>query len=172
MIAALSRGASPLLAVVLLLEIARGLAQAAVLLCTRPRASSAARLPARASWGRRVRTPELARAAAVAVSTVRFYEREGLLPAPARQRDGYRAYTAEDVRTVRFLRRGQGLDLGFTLAELAAFTRLSGAARSSGVLAADVAEHAHRKVDEIAQLLAAQCLDTSAPCPVVEALAG
>ena len=129
-------------------------------------------------------TSELARAAGVAVSTVRFYERQGLLPAPARQGNGYRVYGAEDVRTVRFLRRGQ--DLGFTLAELSAFTRLSGAGRTSGVLAADVAEHAHRKVaqideriadlvrtrDAIAQLLAAQCLDTNAPCPIVEALAG
>jgi MerR family mercuric resistance operon transcriptional regulator len=131
-----------------------------------------------------MRTSELARAADVAVSTVRFYEREGLLPAPTRQRNGYRFYTAQDVRTVRFLRRGQ--DLGFTLAELSAFTQLSGAARTSGVLAADVVEHAHRKMaqiddriadlsrtrDAIAQLLAAQCLDASTPCPIIEALAG
>ena len=131
-----------------------------------------------------MRTSELARLAGVAVSTVRFYERDGLLPAPARDRNGYRAFTADDVRTVRFLRRGQ--DLGFTLAELAAFTRLSGAARASGVLAADVAEHARRKIAEIddriddltrtraaiSQLLAAQCLDADAPCPIVDALAG
>ncbi|GAB7193414.1 Hg(II)-responsive transcriptional regulator MerR [Kineococcus sp. NUM-3379] len=131
-----------------------------------------------------MRTSDLARLAGVAVSTVRFYERNGLLPAPARDRNGYRAYTADDARTVRFLRRGQ--DLGFALAELAAFTRLSGEARASGVLAADVAELARRKIteidgriddltrtrDAITQLLAAQCLDADAPCPIIEALAG
>ncbi|WP_432524410.1 hypothetical protein [Kineococcus sp. SYSU DK006] len=45
MIAALSRGASPVLAIVLVLEIAWGFVQAGVLLSTRPRASSAPRLP-------------------------------------------------------------------------------------------------------------------------------
>jgi len=32
----------------------------------------------------------LSRAAAVSVETIRFYEREGLLPEPARARNGYR----------------------------------------------------------------------------------
>lgn len=59
----------------------------------------------------------LARAAAVKTSTVRYYERAGLL-APARARNGYRVYAAEDVRRLRFIRRSQ--ELGFTLDEVRA----------------------------------------------------
>lgn len=131
-----------------------------------------------------MRTAELARAAGVAVSTLRFYERRQLLPAPHRDRNGYRSWTADDVRTVRFLRRGQ--ELGFTLAELSTFSAVSAQTRATGAVAADVAERARAKLAEIdariadlartreaiAALLAAQCLAPDAPCPVVAALAG
>ncbi len=45
---------------------------------------------------------------------VRFYERQGVLPIPARRGDGnYRLYTSADVERVRFLRRAR--ELGFAL---------------------------------------------------------
>lgn len=58
---------------------------------------------------------ELADAAGVGVETIRFYEREGLLPEPPRSDAGYRLYEPQAVRRVRFIRRAK--DLGFTLAE-------------------------------------------------------
>ena len=66
----------------------------------------------------------LARQAGVNIDTVRYYERSGLLPAPARRPSGYRAYPANAVRRLRFIRRTR--ELGFTLEEIAALLALSG----------------------------------------------
>jgi MerR family copper efflux transcriptional regulator len=60
---------------------------------------------------------QVATAAAVNVQTLRYYERVGLLPRPARRASGYRTYPADTVRRVRFIKRAQ--DLGFTLGEIA-----------------------------------------------------
>ena len=63
-----------------------------------------------------VRTSEVAARARVNAQTLRYYERRGLLPEPARSRSGYRAYTPEAVRVVRFVKRAQ--QLGFTLNDI------------------------------------------------------
>lgn len=59
---------------------------------------------------------ELAGAAGVAVDTVRFYERRGLLPAPPRTASGYRQYDDDALGRLRFILRAKAL--GFTLAEI------------------------------------------------------
>lgn len=59
---------------------------------------------------------ELARAAGVNIQTIRFYEREGLLPEPARTASGYRSYQQRDLERVMFIRRNH--EIGFTLAEI------------------------------------------------------
>jgi DNA-binding transcriptional MerR regulator len=56
---------------------------------------------------------EVAGEAGVTVDTVRFYERVGVLPPPARTESGYRDYTAGTVERIRLTRELQGL--GFTL---------------------------------------------------------
>lgn len=58
----------------------------------------------------------LARQAGVAIDTIRFYEREGLLPSPTRRASGYREYDSGAVGRVRFIRRAK--DLGFKLDEI------------------------------------------------------
>jgi Hg(II)-responsive transcriptional regulator len=63
-----------------------------------------------------VRTSEVAAQAQVNTQTLRYYERRGLLPEPERTRSGYRTYTADAVRVVRFVKRAQ--QLGFTLDEI------------------------------------------------------
>jgi MerR family copper efflux transcriptional regulator len=60
-----------------------------------------------------MRIGELAKAVGVNVQTLRFYEREGLLPKPARRASGYREYAQRDVDRVRFIRSCQ--ETGFTL---------------------------------------------------------
>jgi len=64
----------------------------------------------------------LARQAGVAVDTIRYYERERLLPAPRRTAAGYRVYVEDDVRRIGFIRRAKAL--GFTLDEIRDLLRL------------------------------------------------
>lgn len=63
-----------------------------------------------------MRTSEVAAAAHVNAQTLRYYERRGLLPQPQRTRSGYRAYTPDAVRVVRFVKRAQ--QLGFTVDDI------------------------------------------------------
>ena len=70
---------------------------------------------------------EVARRAEVPIDTVRYYEREGLIPPPVRRASGYRDYLEADVDRLRFMRRAKGL--GFTLHEirdLLSLTAMSG----------------------------------------------
>lgn len=55
---------------------------------------------------------ELAKRANVSVDTVRFYEKRGLLPAPARRASGYRIYTERALERIRWIKLAQGLGLG------------------------------------------------------------
>lgn len=64
-----------------------------------------------------LRISELARAAGVGVETVRFYQRKGLLAAPAGPATAGRHYGSADVRRLRYIRRAQVA--GFSLAEIA-----------------------------------------------------
>lgn len=60
---------------------------------------------------------ELAKAADVNVQTIRYYEREGLLPRPHRWEDsGYRDFDEEALLRLRFIRSAK--ELGFTLREI------------------------------------------------------
>lgn len=58
-----------------------------------------------------LRVAELAHAVGVAPDTVRYYERAGLLPPPARTPAGYRSYGAEAVERLRFIQGCQRLGL-------------------------------------------------------------
>ena len=54
---------------------------------------------------------ELASATATAIETIRFYEREGLIPAPNRSAANYRSYEAAHVERLAFIRRCRSLDM-------------------------------------------------------------
>ena len=58
---------------------------------------------------------QIATEAGVSVDTVRFYERVGVLPPPARTSSGYRDYRPETVERIQFTRELQAI--GFTLGE-------------------------------------------------------
>jgi MerR family copper efflux transcriptional regulator len=59
---------------------------------------------------------QVAKGADVGIETVRFYEREGLIEKPPRRESGYRAYPADTVDRVRFIKRAK--ELGFSLKEI------------------------------------------------------
>jgi Hg(II)-responsive transcriptional regulator len=64
----------------------------------------------------------LARHAGVGIDTIRFYERRGLLPEPARTLSGYRLYPHQTTARMRFIRRAKAL--GFTLDEIGSLLEL------------------------------------------------
>ncbi len=61
--------------------------------------------------GRGMRVAELAAAVGVTADTIRFYEREGLLPPPRRTPSGYRSYDPGAVERLLFIRGAQRLGL-------------------------------------------------------------
>lgn len=54
---------------------------------------------------------ELAAASDTVVETIRYYEREGLLPEPARTDSNYRSYGGEHLARLQFIRYCRGLDM-------------------------------------------------------------
>jgi MerR family copper efflux transcriptional regulator len=60
----------------------------------------------------------------LSVDAIRFYERNALLPRPPRSQGGFRQYGENDVETLAFVRRVQGL--GFKLSEIQGLLRLRG----------------------------------------------
>lgn len=58
-----------------------------------------------------LRIGELARATGVEVETIRYYEKSGLLPPPARRTNGYRAYGAAHLERLSFIRHCRALDI-------------------------------------------------------------
>lgn len=63
-----------------------------------------------------LKSGDLAKKSNVNTETLRYYEKEGLLPEPERTESGYRLYADEDVKRVRFIKRAQ--ELGFSLKEI------------------------------------------------------
>ena len=67
---------------------------------------------------------QLAKLAGVKPDTVRFYERSGLLPKPARTASEYRLYDETALNQLRFIKKAQSL--GFSLDEVRRILRLRG----------------------------------------------
>ena len=63
-----------------------------------------------------LRIGEVAEQGGVNLQTIRYYEREGLLPEPPRLASGYRAFPEQTIRRIRFIKRAQ--ELGFSLTEV------------------------------------------------------
>src|SRR5688500_14392362 len=87
---------------------------------------------------------QLARTAGVNVETVRYYERRGLMPIPARRESGYRLYSADDLERMQFIRRAK--DLGFTLREIEDLLMIRADPQCT---CSDVHERAMRKIEDI-----------------------
>jgi len=99
------------------------------------------------------RSGELAKLTGVSTDTLRFYERNRLLPLAPRAANGYRCYPAESLERVLLIRRA--LSLGFSVAELARIlkARDSGGAPCKTVraLAAEKLEHIEVQMKDLAR---------------------
>lgn len=126
---------------------------------------------------------QVARAANIGVETLRYYEREGLLPPPARSSNGYRRYPLDSVRRLGFIRHAKSL--GFSLADIAELLNLytDPAADSGAVkqLAQTRLADIDAKIAALQQMRAAlaevthQCAGEAtmrSECPILDALSG
>ena len=76
---------------------------------------------------------ELARRADCQVETVRYYEREGLLPPPARSEGNYRLYDAIHLERLSFIRHCRSLGMGLAEVRVLLGFRDAAGANCSGV---------------------------------------
>lgn len=96
---------------------------------------------------------ELATATNTTVETIRYYERIGLLPPPARTAANYRHYTETHRRRLSFIRHARGL--GFDVAEIRSLLALADAPERDCSEADHIASEHLRTVEEkIARLCA------------------
>ena len=92
---------------------------------------------------------ELARLTGSQVETIRYYEREGLLPAPARSDGNYRLYGDEHVERLQFIRHCRSLDM--TLDEIRSLLTFRDAPEQN---CSEVNTLLDRHIDQVAQRIA------------------
>ena len=123
---------------------------------------------------------ELAKAARTQSETIRYYEREGLLPAPARTEANYRRYDSSHAERLAFIRHCRSLDM--TLGEIRTLLHFKDApeencAQVNGLLDAHVG-HVVQRIKELKALekelraLRLQCAisQSAANCGILEGL--
>ena len=123
---------------------------------------------------------QLAQKSQVNIETVRYYERRGLIPIAPRGPSGYRQFSEDAIKRIRFIKGAQ--EVGFTLKEI---TELLSLRVDPDTSCADIKKRAEVKIDEIeAKIraldrvkkaltkLKAACRGRgpSSECPILEAL--
>ena len=127
-----------------------------------------------------MRIGQLASETGVSVQTIRFYERRGLLKKTRRLASGYRSYSTDAIRQIRFIKNAQ--DLGYTLAEIAQLLRLNQTRPHNVTQARTIVEGKIRQIEDrinklqqmrkelIALARACGCGDAQPVCLVLEQL--
>jgi MerR family mercuric resistance operon transcriptional regulator len=120
----------------------------------------------------------LAKRSGVNVETVRYYQRRGLLHEPSKPLEGYRHYSSETVKRVRFIKRAQ--TLGFTLDEIGGLLGLDErkACLETREVAAQKLTLIEEKISDLSRIrkalsrLVRACDESSAdePCPIIHLL--
>ncbi len=122
---------------------------------------------------------DLAKATATKVETVRFYEKAGLLPPPARTDANYRSYGHEHLQRLSFIRRAR--DLGFSLDAVRELLALADDRdKSCGAVDAIASGHLaeiERKIadlaamrEELTRVIGSCRHNTVADCKIIETL--
>lgn len=123
---------------------------------------------------------QVAKKVQVNIETIRYYERQGLIPTPPRRDSGYRQYPEETIARVMFVRKAQGL--GFTLKEIAGLLALrvdpGTTCDNVRLLAEEKIANIEGKIRTLQRMrevlteLAASCSGraSTSKCPILEAL--
>jgi Hg(II)-responsive transcriptional regulator len=126
-----------------------------------------------------VKRGELAARVDCHLETIRYYEKTGLMPEPARTEAGHRVYDGDQERRLRFILRAR--DLGFSIEELKGLLTL---VDSDHLACGEVYEktQAHiadirekiadlRRLENTLSTISAKCARGDTPeCPVIDAL--
>ena len=113
------------------------------------------------------------------IETIRYYERVGVLPAPARSSGGYRLYGIAHLKRLNFIRRARAL--GFSIGEVRTLLRLADERKRPCAEVRVVAEaHLHdvrakiadlRRMERVLKATVTRCASGQrSHCPVIEAL--
>jgi len=122
---------------------------------------------------------DLSKRTGTIVETIRYYEKIGILPMPARTSSGRRIYDQGDLQRLSFVRRSR--ELGFTQNQVRG---LLGFVDTNEFSCEDVKEltlehlsEVRRKIDDLKKMetvladMAAQCMGGNIPdCPIIDAL--
>lgn len=121
---------------------------------------------------------EAARQSGVTIETIRYYEREQIVPAPGRGASGRRLYTAQEVGRLRFVKRCR--DLGFGMTDIGVLLKLAGSQEGScdgaGRLGQSQLAQIRQKIADLQRLEAAlseltlNCTAGRSECPMLAAL--
>ena len=127
----------------------------------------------------------ISKASGTPIETIRFYEREGLLPEAPRTAAGYRLYDDTATKRLRFITRAKSL--GFTLAEIREILNLQDSPASNRQGRAEVKAitenklaDIERRIDDLQRMqkvladLAGECSGRGGVthCPIIETLSG
>jgi DNA-binding transcriptional MerR regulator len=114
----------------------------------------------------------------VHIETIRYYEREGVVPKPGRSVAGRRLYSAGEIVKLRFVKRCR--DLGFPIPIIQTFLSFTGQEdRSCGEVKIRVEDHLAKigaKIENLERLreallnLSENCDDETAACPMLDSL--
>ncbi len=121
----------------------------------------------------------LSKLTGVNIETIRYYERDGILPQPPRTEGGHRVYADDHRRRLQFVKRAR--QLGFTLAEVRGLLSL---ADGGDYTCGEVHEITLKHLDEVRRKIgglrvmkrvldemAALCEGGTVPdCPIIDAL--
>ncbi len=115
----------------------------------------------------------------VGIETIRYYEKEGIIPKPARSSGGHRIYSGVDIKRLFFIRRCR--ELGFTLREIMSLLDLVDGRdyTCAGIHDLTLAHAASirkkvldlQEMEKVLRQMAAECSRGEVPeCPIVERL--
>jgi MerR family mercuric resistance operon transcriptional regulator len=113
------------------------------------------------------------------IETIRYYERIGLMPEPARSASGYRLYDESHLKRLSFIRRSR--ELGFAIEEIRGLLNLVDGGRYTcsdvKTITLEHVETIRQKIRDLKKLektlshIASQCTGKETPeCPIIDAL--
>lgn len=113
------------------------------------------------------------------IETIRYYEKEALLPPPGRSPGGHRLYTQTQVQRLIFIRRSR--EVGFSLDEVRQLLTLVDGHEVSCERVKQIADmhladvetkiEDLQKISRSLQVISAECSGTDIPdCPIIETL--